>query len=105
VSKAPVARKVMLDTNVYDLVVTREGFAGRLDRAVRDGHVEILRTHVQEEEIARIPDAARRAAMRQVRGAVRVTEDKEFRLRAKAPGRLDVWRFSELVDYVESLSD
>ena len=61
-------KRLMLDTNVYDLVVARRDFAKRLNRAVEDGAIEILRTRVQEEEIARIPDASRRAAMRRVRG-------------------------------------
>ena len=33
----------MLDTNVYDLVVARRDFAERLNRAVEDGAIEILR--------------------------------------------------------------
>jgi rRNA-processing protein FCF1 len=63
-----MAKRLMLDTNIYDLVVARRGLAARLNRAVESGQIEILRTRVQEEEIARIPNAARRAAMRQVRG-------------------------------------
>lgn len=135
---ARVAKRVMLDTNVYDLVVARDGFARRLERAVEAGHVEILRTRVQEEEIARIPDAARRAALRRVRGRmiptseapwrglargrapsedeliwataresadVLVTEDKDLRSRAEGSGRLAVWRFSQLVDFIESLPE
>lgn len=56
----------MLDTNVYDRIVARDGFTARVAQAVRSGQVEILRTRVQDEEIARIPDAARRAAMQKV---------------------------------------
>lgn len=56
----------MLDTNVYDRIVARPGFTARLVRAVRSRQVEILRTPVQDQEIQRIPDAARRAAMQKV---------------------------------------
>lgn len=56
----------MLDTNVYDRIVAREGFTARLAQAVRSGQIEILRARVQDEEIQRIPDAARRAAMQRV---------------------------------------
>jgi predicted nucleic acid-binding protein len=122
----------MLDTNIYDLIVARRGLAERLDRAVLAGEIEILRTRVQDEEIARIPDAARRAAMRRIRSRivpvsdaawastrppsedaqiaataaefadVLVTEDREMRERAAAHP-IEVWRFEELVKFVESL--
>jgi len=122
----------MLDTNIYDRVVDRRGFAERINAAALAGAIEILRTRVQEEEIARIPDAARRAAMRRIRsrivpvseaaraGAhppsedaqiaataaalaeVLVTEDREMRERAAAHP-IEVWSFEELVAFVESL--
>jgi predicted nucleic acid-binding protein len=130
----PAPKRVMLDTNIYDLIVARRGFGERLDRAIESGDIEILRTRVQEEEIARIPDAVRRAAMRKVRGRlvetseaawaglpkgrtpsadaliaataaecadVLVSEDKE--LRALVAGGIEVWRFADLVAYVDSL--
>jgi predicted nucleic acid-binding protein len=129
-------KRLMLDTNVYDLVVARRDLAERLNHAVEDGAIEVLRTRVQEEEIARIPDASRRAAMRRVRGRtvpvsdapwqgmprggapsedalivataeesadVLVTEDRELAKQAKAGGRLEVWRFDQLVGFVENL--
>jgi predicted nucleic acid-binding protein len=126
-----VPKRVMLDTNVYDLVVARAGFTARLQQAVRAGAVEILRTRVQEEEIARIPDPKKRAALRKIPGRrietvspppgpwpsddaliamtaeaeadALVTEDKELRERVAAT-RLEVWRFDQLVDFIGSLS-
>lgn len=128
-------KRLMLDTNVYDLVIARRGLAELLNRAVEEKAIEILRTRVQEEEIARIQNASKRAAMRQVRGRtvpvsdapwaglpkgrapsedalivataeesadVLVTEDKELAERAKEGGRLAVWRFAELVAFVEA---
>ena len=127
-----MAKRLMLDTNIYDLIVARPGFAARLHHAVRAGHVEILRTRVQDEEIARIPDAAKRAAMRSVPGRriptvspapgpwpaeddmiamtaaagadVLVTEDKELRARVEATTPdLDVWGFDQLVGFIDAL--
>ncbi|MSP50109.1 MAG: hypothetical protein EXQ95_12385 [Alphaproteobacteria bacterium] len=129
-----MTQRLMLDTNIYDLVVARAGFAARLDRAVRAGHVEILRTPVQEDEIARIPDAIKRTAMRKVPGRkipavlpasgplpsedvliamtaaaeadVLVTEDRELRehIEATSP-RLEIWPFDRLVRFIDSLPE
>ena len=127
----------MLDTNIYDRIVARAGFTARLARAVRSGEIEILRTRVQDEEIQRIPDAARRAAMQKVpfrriptneaawsqanphpseddmiaataeaAADVLVTEDKDLRERVTAKGTgLDVWRFDQLVAFIDTLSE
>ncbi len=127
----------MLDTNVYDRIVARAGFTARLARAVRSGEIEILRTRVQDEEIQRIPDAVRRAAMQKVpfrriptneaawsagnphpseddmiaataeaAADVLVTEDKDLGERVKATTRrLEVWRFDQLVGFIEALPD
>jgi len=149
-------KKLMLDTNIYDRIIARRGFTERLNQAVVAGHIEILRTHIQDDEIARIPNAARQAEMRKVRarkiatngaawgvsrwgdaswggaGSVRfgdiakgnpihaedaliamtaeaeadvlVTEDRAMEARVKAKSRhLDVWRFAQLVEFVEAL--
>jgi predicted nucleic acid-binding protein len=124
----------MLDTNVYDLVVAQPGFTERLNRAVEAGHVDIVRTRVQENEIARIQSAARRSAMRRIRGRTvptvspppgpwpsddalialtaevsadaLVTEDKELRERVQAASnRLDAWSFAQLVEFVDALPE
>lgn len=121
----------MLDTNVYDLIVARPGFTRHLEQAVRARQIDILRTRVQEEEIARIPDAVKRAAMRRVPGRkvetaspapgpwpsedalialtaasdadVLVTEDKALRARVASEGAgLEVWGFDQLVAFVET---
>lgn len=127
----------MLDTNVYDRIVARAGFTARLARAVRSGEIEILRTRVQDEEIQRIPDAVRRAAMQKVpfrriptneaawsagnphpseddmiaataeaAADVLVTEDKDLGDHVMATTRhLKVWRFDQLVGFIEALPD
>jgi len=126
-----MAKRLMLDTNVYDLIVARRGFAERLNQAVLAGAIEILKTRVQDEEIARIPNARKRAAMRAIRSRVvpvsaaawsgprapsedaqilataaeavdvLVTEDKEMRERAAAQP-IEVWGFDALVAFVEA---
>ncbi len=124
----------MLDTNVYDLVVTRSGFTDRLNRAVEAGHVDVVRTRVQENEIARIQSASRRAAIRKIRGRTvptispppgpwpsddtlialtaevsadaLVTEDKELRERVQAASnRLEAWSFAHLVQFIDALPE
>ncbi len=151
-------KKLMLDTNIYDRIIARRGFTDRLNQAVVAGHIEILRTHIQDDEIARIPNAAKQAEMRKVRvrkiptsgaawgmsrwgearwggsGAVKfsditkgnpihaedaliamtaeveadvlVTEDRamETRVREKSK-RLEVWRFDQLVTFVEGFPE
>jgi len=63
-----MVRTLMFDTNVYDLIVARRGFTERLARLVEAGRIDIVRMHVQEDEIGRIPDAAKRRAMQKVPG-------------------------------------
>lgn len=58
----------MFDTNVYDLIVARPGFTERLARLVDTGRIDILRTQVQDDEIGRIPDTRKRAALRRAPG-------------------------------------
>jgi len=147
-------RKLMLDTNIYDRIIARRGFTDQLNQAVVAGHIEILRTHIQDDEIARIPNVTKQAEMRKVRarkvsttgaawgvskwgearwsgsGAVKfgdiakgnpihaedaliamtaeveadvlVTEDRAMEARVKEKTEhLEVWRFAQLVDFVE----
>ncbi len=65
--------RIMLDTNAYDEIVERSGFTARLNAAHNEGNVVILRTHIQEDELASIPDEKKRAAVMQVAGIKVVT--------------------------------
>lgn len=55
--------KIMLDTQIYDLIVDTPGMAKRLNRLSREGKVTVLCTHIQEDELANIADKQKRAAI------------------------------------------
>ena len=52
--------RVMLDTNIFDRIIEVPGFAGHLRSLTAGGRLDIVVTHVQEDELARIPDTAKR---------------------------------------------
>ncbi len=56
----------MLDTMIYDKVVDTPGMLELLLRLVEEGEVEILATHIQEDELASIPDERKRAEVAKV---------------------------------------
>ena len=61
-----VIRSVMIDTMVFDaLYDDQDGREAVLD-AIRHGALRLLTTHVQEDQIAAIPDHARRKALQQL---------------------------------------
>ncbi|MSO85492.1 MAG: hypothetical protein EXR02_06765 [Rhodospirillales bacterium] len=60
--------KIMLDSNVYDQIIARDGFSNRLNEAVQRGHIEILKTHIQDDELTRIPDPEKVRAVSEVPG-------------------------------------
>lgn len=60
--------RIMLDTNAYDMIVERPGFMEKLNAAHDNGGLVILRTHIQEDELAAIPDPKKRAAVMEVAG-------------------------------------
>lgn len=58
--------KIMLDTQIYDLIVDIPGMAKRLNQLSREGKVLVLYTHIQEDELANIPDEQKRVAIAQI---------------------------------------
>lgn len=58
--------RLMLDTMIYDLLVADPPLLDGLIELVDRGDVEVLTTHVQEDELAAIPDAAKRASIARV---------------------------------------
>ena len=52
---------VMLDTQIYDLLTEDEEGLRALQTSVRAGQLDIKTTHVQEDELARIPDPDKKA--------------------------------------------
>jgi predicted nucleic acid-binding protein len=56
----------MLDTNIFDRIIAISGFAGHLRSLTAGGGIDIVVTHVQEDELAGIQDAEKRRAIQQV---------------------------------------
>ncbi|WP_143279005.1 hypothetical protein [Bradyrhizobium sp. C9] len=55
--------RVMLDSNVYDLLLENSALFEQVDRAVRAGQLDLLTTHVQLDELSLIKDQAKREAV------------------------------------------
>jgi len=51
--------RVMLDTNIFDRIIQTPGLAGHLRSLTASGHLDFVVTHVQEDELARMTDAAK----------------------------------------------
>jgi rRNA-processing protein FCF1 len=58
--------KVMLDSNIFDRIVTTQGLVDDLILLAADEKIDIVTTHVQEDELNRIPDTEKRNAVMQV---------------------------------------
>lgn len=56
----------MLDTQIYDLIVTIPDMAKQLNHLSKEGKVTILCTHIQEDELAQIPDVQKRNNIAQI---------------------------------------
>jgi hypothetical protein len=65
--------KIMLDSNVHDKVIAVPGFVDRMRAAIETGHIKIVTTHIQRDELGRIPDPAKRSAALDVPGTVTAT--------------------------------
>jgi predicted nucleic acid-binding protein len=57
---------IMFDTNIYDLIIATPGMAGRLNQLTKEGKLVVLCTHIQEDELARIPDEKKRQAIAEI---------------------------------------
>ncbi len=60
--------RIMLDTNIYDQICARRDLPRKVNDAHHAGKVLILCTHIQQDEIAQIPDEDKRAIMSSVVG-------------------------------------
>jgi predicted nucleic acid-binding protein len=58
--------KFMLDTQIYDLVISESGMSDVLNKLSADGKLKILTTHIQRGEIEAIADDAKKQAMQQI---------------------------------------
>ena len=57
----------MLDTQIYDLVITTPNFIERLNRLSEEGKITILCTHIQNDELSKIPDANKYAEIAKIK--------------------------------------
>ena len=57
----------MLDTQIYDLVITTPNFIERLNRLAEEGKITILCTHIQNDELSKIPDANKYAEIAKIK--------------------------------------
>jgi hypothetical protein len=58
--------RFMLDTMVFDHIVADAAFAEVVRDAVRSGSITIVTTHIQEDQIAAIPDEEKRTAISRI---------------------------------------
>lgn len=58
--------RVVLDSMVLDLIVADPGVVALIEQLSTDGRLEILTTHVQEDELREIRDEGKAAAVRRV---------------------------------------
>ena len=58
--------RVMLDTNIFDHIIETPGLASHLRSLTASGRLDIVVTHVQEDELAGIQDTEKRRAIHQV---------------------------------------
>jgi hypothetical protein len=47
--------RVMLDSHIYDAVAANPALKQKIERCQANGHITLLSTHIQAEELARIP--------------------------------------------------
>lgn len=60
-------KKFMLDTQIYDLIIAVPGFIEQINRLTSNGEVEILCTHIQNDELFNIQDAHKRAEVARIK--------------------------------------
>jgi predicted nucleic acid-binding protein len=58
--------RFMLDTMILDHIVADAAFADLLREAAEAGRITIVTTHVQEDQIGRIPDDGKKAAIARI---------------------------------------
>jgi hypothetical protein len=64
--------KAMLDSMIFDCLIADEAAAMLVRQAVTSGHLQILITHIQEDQHAAIPDAEKLAKLAEARRELNV---------------------------------
>ena len=57
--------RVMIDTNIFDRILD-SGEVAKVNELSERGHLEILTTHIQEDEIDSIPDERRKTQLKRI---------------------------------------
>ena len=68
-------QRFALDTNVFDQIIESEDSLARVERLAARGLIEIVVTHVQEDELAEIQDEPKRARIARVPRVQEPTSD------------------------------
>jgi len=58
--------RVMLDSMIYDKIIETPGMTEQLNQLSMEGKIDILSTHIQEDELAAIPDKQKRTAVQAI---------------------------------------
>jgi hypothetical protein len=66
--------RFMLDSNIYDEIIATPGMTELLNELHQSGQIEIIKTHIQEDELEKIPDSDKRSRIMKVPGTKVRTE-------------------------------
>jgi hypothetical protein len=58
-------KKIMLDTQIYDLIVS-DRLINPINKMVKEKYIEVLCTHIQNDELHDIPDQKKRFLVTQI---------------------------------------
>ena len=58
--------RIMLDTQIYDLIIGTSGMVERLSQFWKEGKVVVLSTHIQEDQLASIPNKKKRTEIQRI---------------------------------------
>jgi predicted nucleic acid-binding protein len=58
--------KIMLDSNAYDKVIATPDLLSELERVIAEGRVELVSTHIQDDELDKVPDSAKKEALKKI---------------------------------------
>jgi predicted nucleic acid-binding protein len=84
------ARKFVLDSNIYDKIVATEGMIELLEQLHACKTIEIIKTHIQDDELDRIADMHKRRSVKAIPGELVETEGAVF-----AVSRFDMCTYGE----------
>jgi hypothetical protein len=101
--------RVMLDSNIFDEIIKTPGLAGQLRSLTASGRLDIVVTHVQEDELAGIQDIEKRRAIQQmprrlIPTAVSVLDVRDLDRRASGRVMREGWSTTHCMARIQSVS-